>query len=998
MAIINGTAGNDVLNGSSTADAADTLNGLAGNDVLIGEAGDDSLDGGAGIDTMTGGAGDDTYVVDNAGDVVTENAAGGTDIVQSSVSYTLGANIENLTGTGTTGLTLTGNTLANVINGTTGADLIAGGDDNLVDTLVGGQGNDTYIISNTGTTVVTANDVITEGLDNALNGSGIDTVLVVASAARNAYTLNAGAGVENITASDASSTLRLDLTGNDFSQNISGNNGINILTGGGGSDTLTGFAGDDVYNVGSVDTVVVEAANGGNDTVNITANNALTTAVSYTFSGDIETITAATATGLINITGGDSNQTITGNASANLLNGGGGIDTLNGGLGDDTYVVDRLEDVIIDAGGTDRVNVGGSYQLNVAGIEVLAAAGTALPTTAGAGSGQGDGTLSLAGLNTTTNVDGGTTFYTGDTATTQTIYGNAGNNILNGRTGDGTLAGGGAGAVDTLIGGSGDDIYRVYDQNDVVIEDTAGGNDTIYTSVDYSLALNDTAARNAVIGANTGANYIAANSQIENLIVADATSVTNLQLTGNSNGQIIVGNYGNNIINSGGAGAGQIDQLAGLRGNDVYNVTSRTTTVNENVGEGTDTVNVNLDGTTDNFFSLISQAEVEFLTANGNNAIDLQGSSFAQVITGNDAANTITGGGGADTLVGGLGGDNYVVTSQDQVVVEANGAAGAIDTVFTTVSYDLANTVTYFASAANAAVGGAGLTTGQVGVEVLSTATQGGTEAINLTGNGQAQTLIGNYGNNILNGDNDTTTVIGTATVQTGTAAGDTLTGLFGDDTYRVYSQNDVIREQAGQGNDTAVFGTNTALAGSVATDASNTYQLRAGDSIEVLTVANQSRAIGYQLIGNAESQTNVLGSRADDALWGGAGNDTLTGNGGNDVFGFNEAGSANADTIADFSAGDRIALATTPSAGGNAAFFAGIGGTFDSNEFVVGTVATEAHAQIVYNQASGQIFYDADGTGAGAAALVATIGAGTQLGFNDFTVIQAPPATPVAG
>ena len=984
MAVFNGTAGNDTLVGAATDDV---LNGLAGNDVL---------NGGAGSDTMIGGEGNDTYSVDNIGDTVIEAEDEGTDLVNSSVNYTLGADVENLTGSGSAGLTLTGNTLANIITGSTGADLIRGGDDDVVDTLVGGQGNDTYIINNTGTTVVTTNDVITEGLDNALDSSGIDTVIVAASAARNAYTLNAGAGVENINASDVSSTLRLDLTGNAFSQNISGNNGINILTGGGGSDTLTGFAGNDTYFVDSIDTVVVEAANGGNDTVNITADNDGTTAVSYTFSGDIETITAATAIGDINITGGDSNQTITGNGDANLLNGGGGIDTLNGGAGNDTYVVDRLEDVIVDTDGVDRVNVGGSYQLNVAGIEVLAAAGTSLPATASAGSGQGDGTLSLAGLNTTTNVDGGTTFYTGDTATTQTIYGNAGNNILNGRQGTGA-----GGVADTLIGGSGDDIYRVYDQNDVVIEDTAGGNDTIYTSADYSLALNDTAALNAVIGANTGANYIAANSQVENLIVADATSVTDLELTGNGNGQIIVGNYGDNIITSGGVGAGQIDQLAGLRGDDVYNVSSRQTTVNENVGEGSDTVNVDLTGTNDNFFALINQAEVEYLNATGAGSIDLQGSSFAQVITGNGAANTITGGGGADTMVGGLGGDNYVVTSQDQFVVEAANVAGDIDTVFTNVSYDLADTVTYFETAADAAVGAAGSTTGAVGVEVLSTATQGGTEAINLTGNGQAQTIIGNYGNNVLNGDNDTN-LDGIAGNQTGTAdtngvtvgGGDTLTGLFGDDTYRVYSQADVIREQGGQGNDTAVFGTNTAVAGSVATSASNTFQLSEGNSIEVLTVANQSRAVGYQLIGNAESQTNVLGSLVDDALWGGAGNDTLTGNGGNDVFGFNEAGSANADTIADFSAGDRIGLAITEDAG----FFEGLGAAFDSNEFVTGTVATEAHAQIVYNQASGQIFYDADGTGAGAAELVATIGAGTQLGFNDFTVIQAPPATPIAG
>jgi len=205
-----------------------------------------------------------------------------------------------------------------------------------------------------------------------------------------------------------------------------------------------------------------------------------------------------------------------------------------------------------------------------------------------------------------------------------------------------------------------------------------------------------------------------------------------------------------------------------------------------------------------------------------------------------------------------------------------------------------------------------------------------------------------------------------------------------------------VIRETAGQGTDTAVVGFNEVYNNS-ATDALNTYQLRAGNSIEILTVANQSRAVGYQLIGNEQSQTNVLGSRADDVLWGGAGNDTLTGNGGNDVFGFNEAGSGNADFLADFGAGDRIGLASTAN-GGNAAFFSALGTTFDSNEFVNGTTAVGTNAQVLYNQATGQIFYDADGTNAGAAQLVATITAGQALGFNDFTVITAPPTTPVAG
>jgi len=993
MANINGTAGADSLTGTADNDVItggagnDTLRGLAGNDVLVGEADADLLDGGTGADTMVGGDGNDSYIVDNTGDVVTESTnEGAADLVTTSVSFTLGANIELLTGTGTTGLTLTGNELQNTITGSAGADAIYGGDDNLVDSLVGGAGSDTYIIRSQGTTVNNANDLIAEGADDAVNGTvaGIDTVLVVASAARTAYTLNGGAQVENIVASEAASTLRLDLTGNEFAQQITGNAGVNVLTGGGEADTLNGLGGDDTYNVTTNTTVVVEAAGGGTDTVNILTNNAAATAVTYTFTGAVEVITAATTTGAINITGGATSQTITGNGDANLLVGGGGTDSLVGGAGNDTYVVDSIDDAINDTAGTDRVNSVNSYQLNVAGIEVLAADGTDLTADVG----QGDGTRNIGGLNTTL----GNNYYVGDTATTQTIYGNAGNNILNGRQGDGA-----GGSVDTLVGGSGDDIYRVYAQGDVVVEDTNGGNDTIYTSADYSLAANDTAARAAAIGTNTGAFFLGntAPSQIENLIVADAISTTDLSLTGNALGQIIVGNYGNNTITSGGVGAGQIDQLSGLLGNDTYIITGRQTTVNENVGEGTDTVQVNLDASTDNFFSLINQAEVEFLTATGANAIDLQGSSFAQVITGNDAANTILGGGGADTLVGAGGNDNYLVTAQNQVVVET--AGGGSDTIFTTVSYDLAQTATYRVDAAATANT---TTTGALDIETLSTANQSGTEAINLTGNGAAQLIIGNFGANILNGDNDTATGTGSARNETGTnvgGVGDTLTGLFGDDTYRVYNQRDVIREQAGQGTDTAIFGTNIATNTSNA-DASNTYQLRTGDSIEILTVANQSRTTGYQLIGNEQSQTNVLGSRADDLLWGGAGNDTLTGNGGNDIFGFNEFGSTNADVIADFNAGDRIGLVsnTTGGAAGNGGF--ALGTSFDSNEFVSGTSAVGTNAQIVYNQTTGQIFYDADGTGAGAAQLVATITAGTALGFNDFVIIPtAPTAIPGA-
>ena len=92
---------------------ANTIVGNAGNDTLIGGAGNDTLNGGAGADTMAGGTGNDTYFVDNAGDVVTEAVGEGTDTILASVSYTLaaGSEVEKLTATGSTGLTLTGNEL-----------------------------------------------------------------------------------------------------------------------------------------------------------------------------------------------------------------------------------------------------------------------------------------------------------------------------------------------------------------------------------------------------------------------------------------------------------------------------------------------------------------------------------------------------------------------------------------------------------------------------------------------------------------------------------------------------------------------------------------------------------------------------------------------------------------------------------------------------------------------------------------------------------------------
>ena len=226
---------NVVLTGAASADAA----GNALNNQLTGNSGGNILNGNAGADTMAGGLGNDTYVVDNAADIITELGGGGTDIVSSAVSFTLGANVENLNLSGTANLQGIGNSAANMINGNTGNNLLRGGASNDLlnggggaDTLQGGTGRDTIdpgadsnadiiLMSDINESSGATHDLII-GLD--LNGEDqIDLTVAVTSIANatgalNAATFNANLAAGVNAALAANGAVLFDPTSGDLNQ------------------------------------------------------------------------------------------------------------------------------------------------------------------------------------------------------------------------------------------------------------------------------------------------------------------------------------------------------------------------------------------------------------------------------------------------------------------------------------------------------------------------------------------------------------------------------------------------------------------------------------------------------------------------------------------------------------------------------------------------------------------------------------------------------------
>ncbi len=424
---------------------------------------------------------------------------------------------------------------------------------------------------------------------------------------------------------------------------------------------------------------------------------------------------------------------------------------------------------------------------------------------------------------------------------------------------------------------------------------------------------------------STRAAY-ALTANVETLIlVAGSGAVSG---TGNGLANTIEGNELANVLDGGGGA----DTMKGGNGNDVYRVDNVSDKVYEaSAAGGSDTVNSSV--------SFYLPANVETLNLTGAGNISGVGNAGANLLQGNSGNNSLDGRGGDDVMKGGAGDDGYYVDSSLDHVVE-NAGAGT-DTVRSSAS-----SYTLTANVEN--------------LVLIGSATSG-------TGNGLANILQGNASANVLDGG----------------AGADLMRGAGGDDSYRVDNPGDLVYEAAGEGTDTMLSAISLTLAANVEilTLTGGAALNGAGNGGDNMINGNG----GNNRLYGAAGEDSLNGAGGADTLIGGLGNDSLAGGSGQDGFLFDTAlsSTANVDDILDFVvADDRILL--------DRGIFtqAGPNGTLGAGAFRVGGFAQDVDDRILYDPGSGNLFYDADGSGPGSALWFAHVTPGLGLTEADFLIV----------
>jgi len=926
----------------------DTILGQGGTDYILGEKGNDSIDGGTDNDTIFG-----DYTLDDTLDGV------GNDTIQG--------------GNGNDGL-----------YGEAGDDTLNGGNDNDwldpgagVNKVIGGTGNDTLDVSfkdKTTGIVITADSLGGANSSDGSNWSEIELIYQETTDYNDTIDLSAGNSGNNVNAL-AGDDLIKDGSGSSYFFNYYGD--YDGLEGGDGNDTILGEGGVDWLN-----------GKNGNDSLDGgTGNDRL--------DGEAGDDT---------LNGGNDNDQLTPGAGVNKVIGGTGDDTLYASFEDKTTGIAITADSLGGANSSD----GSSFSE----IEVLFLKTTNQNDTIDLSAGNLENNVdALAGddlIKDGSNVDDfnyGYSIQGGDG--NDTILGEGGRDVIFGQNGNDSLDGGTG--TDYLYGGNGNDTL---DPGIGGSEYVDGGTNTDLLKLDYSSdnssGIVSTTPSNGNGTINTTANYVEYGG-IEQFYIKGTAQNDNLKganladtLEGGGGNDTLNGGAGNDILN-GGTGN---DSLTGGAGNDLYVVNSASDKVIEASNGGTDTIESTID------YALI--AEFENLKLIGTDNTNATGNSLNNILTGNSGNNILDGKEGNDTLIGGAGDDIYTVTEAEDIVTEV--ANSGTDTVNSALTHTLAENVenllltggentnatgnllnnTLTGNSGNnildgkegndTLIGGAGddiytvTETGDVVIEAANSGTDNvkasvnhtlaenvenlvleGTGNIKGTGNSLNNSLIGNSGNNTLDGK----------------LGNDTLDGGAGNDIYVVGQTGDVVIEAASSGIDIVKTPLDYILGENVErlTLIGNQNRSGTGNSLNNILTGN---SLNNLLTGNAGNDV-LTGNAGNDILVGGAGNDILTGGADADKFEFN-ALSEKLDTIKDLVSGtDKITI--------NKAGFSDVlaVGVLPDEQFVVGSQALDSNDYFVYN--SGQLFFDADGSGSAAQVQLATLTGAPTLTASDIEV-----------
>ena len=976
---LTGNAADNSLNGDN---GNDTISGDAGSDWLDGGNGADSMTGGAGFDQLTGGAGNDT--LDGGADrdrVNYNNEYPGTGLTGKGVAVNLVTGvatdnwgntdklvgIEDVSGSRYAD-TLTGNAADNSLNGDNGNDTISGdaGSDwldggNGADSMTGGAGFDQL-------TGGAGNDTLDGGADHdrvnynyeypvtGLTGKGVTVNLATGVAIDNWGNTDKLVGIEEVTGSRFADVITGDaqdnyLWGEEGNDSIAGAGGSDMLTGTSGNDTLDGGDGRDRANYS--DDYRGPAPTGKGVAVNLVTGVAtdnwgntdkLVGIEDVSGSRYADTLTGNAADNSLN--GDNGNDTISGDAGSDWLDGGNGADSMTGGAGFDQLTGGAGNDTLDGGADRDRVNYNNEYPGTG-----LTGKGVAVNLVTGVATDNWGNTDKLVGIEDVSGSRYGDVL-TGD-ANDNSFYGDDGNDTLTGGAGNDWLDAGAGN--DSLLGGIGSDQLSGGAGNDTI--DGGDGRDHVTYDNDYgSIA---PTGKGVVVNLATG---VAADNwgNTDKLVGIEAVAGSRYGdfITGSAGDNDLFGQDGNDTL----AGGDGNDWLDGGNGSDVLQGGSGVDafaggTGNDTIdgGDGRDLVSY-----TNDYGALpISGAGVKVNLATGVatdnwgntdtlvSIEDVSGSRFADKLTGNGADNALMGGAGDDVLAGGGGADRLNGDAGDDTLDGGSGSdtlggGDGSDTYYVDNAGDIV--IETNASAAGGIDEVVASASHVLGLNVENLTLLGGT--INGTGNALANLIIAGSGVNAIDGGAG----IDTLSFETATTSGTTGVALA-----------------------LGAAGVKTTAAGISGAD----------------TVVNIENLIGSDyndtLSGNAG--VNVIhGGEGNDVLNGMGGNDVLFGGAGSDAFVFTTALSATANVvrIEDFSKGeDKLRLEN--------AIFTKLAatGTLGANNFrVIGSAALDADDYIQYDKASGALYYDADGSGAGAAVKFAIVGVNLALASTDFMVI----------